>query len=104
MKKRGGRNRGRPAQALKPDSPVHPSARLRSGQEAGGQPSQAQGPGQVVQIEKPIYGGAFLARVEGKAMFVPLTLPGEEARVRIVEEKRGYAAAEVEEVLTAAPE
>ena len=24
-------------------------------------------------------------------MFVPLTLPGEQARVRIVEEKRGYA-------------
>ncbi len=47
-----------------------------------------------MQIEKPIYGGAFLARVEGKATFVPLTLPGEQARVRIIEEKRGYAVAE----------
>jgi len=28
----------------------------------------------LVQIEKPIYGGAFLARVEGKAVFVPLAL------------------------------
>ena len=37
----------------------------------------AAGPPQVVTIEKPIYGGAFLARVEGKAVFVPLTLPGE---------------------------
>ena len=46
-----------------------------------------------MQIEKPIYGGAFLARMEGKATFVPLTLPGEEARVRIMEEKRGYAMA-----------
>ena len=46
----------------------------------------------------------FLARVEGKAVFVPLTLPGEQARVRIVEEKRGYATAEVEEIVTAAPE
>jgi tRNA/tmRNA/rRNA uracil-C5-methylase (TrmA/RlmC/RlmD family) len=42
----------------------------------------------LVQIEKPIYGGAFLARDEGKAVFVPLTLPGEQARVRIVDEKR----------------
>ncbi len=58
----------------------------------------------LVQIEKPIYGGAFLARVEGKATFVPLTLPGEQARVRIVEEKRGYAAAEPEEIVTSAPE
>ncbi|MGA7241739.1 MAG: 23S rRNA (uracil(1939)-C(5))-methyltransferase RlmD [Terracidiphilus sp.] len=58
----------------------------------------------IVQIEKPIYGGAFLARVDGKATFVPLTLPGEQARVRIVEEKRSYAAAEPEEILAAAPE
>ncbi len=59
---------------------------------------------QLVQIEKPVYGGAFLARVEGKAVFVPLTLPGEQARVRIVEDKRGYATAECEEIIAAAPE
>lgn len=59
---------------------------------------------QLVQIEKPIYGGAFLARVEGKAVFVPLTLPGEQARVRVVEDKRSYATAEVEEIQSPAPE
>jgi 23S rRNA (uracil1939-C5)-methyltransferase len=58
---------------------------------------------QLVQIEKPVYGGAFLARVEGKAVFVPLTLPAEEARVRMVEEKRGYAIAEAEEIVSASP-
>ncbi|HEY6489370.1 MAG: 23S rRNA (uracil(1939)-C(5))-methyltransferase RlmD [Terracidiphilus sp.] len=58
----------------------------------------------LVQIEKPIYGGACLARIEGKAVFVPLTLPGEQARVRIIEDKRGYAKAEVEELVTRAPE
>jgi 23S rRNA (uracil1939-C5)-methyltransferase len=57
----------------------------------------------LVQIEKPIYGGAFLARVEGKAVFVPMTLPGEEARVRMVEEKRGFALAEAEEIVSASP-
>jgi 23S rRNA (uracil1939-C5)-methyltransferase len=57
----------------------------------------------LVQIEKPIYGGAFLAHMEGKAVFVPLTLPGEEVRVRISEHKRGYATAEVEEIVAAAP-
>ena len=59
---------------------------------------------QLVRIEKPIYGGAFLARMEGKAVFVPLTLPGEVARVRIIEDKRGYATAEVNEIVAAAPE
>jgi 23S rRNA (uracil1939-C5)-methyltransferase len=59
---------------------------------------------QLVEIEKPIYGGAFLARLEGKAIFVPLTLPGEQARVRITQSKSGYATAEVEEIVRAAPE
>jgi 23S rRNA (uracil1939-C5)-methyltransferase len=58
----------------------------------------------LVEIEKPIYGGAFLARIEGKAVFVPLTLPGEQARVRITQAKSGYATAEAEEILRAAPE
>jgi 23S rRNA (uracil1939-C5)-methyltransferase len=58
----------------------------------------------LVQIEKPVYGGAFLARDEGKAIFVPLALPGERVRVRVVEERRGYATAEIEELLIAAPE
>ena len=58
---------------------------------------------QLVQIEKPVYGGAFLARVEGKAVFVPLTLPDEQARIRLVEEKRGYALAEAEEIVSASP-
>jgi len=58
----------------------------------------------LVQIEKPVYGGSFLARVEGKAIFVPLALPGEQARVRIVEEKRGYATAEIADIVSAAPE
>ncbi len=58
----------------------------------------------LVQIEKPIYGGAFLARVEGKAVFVPMALPGEQARVRVTEEKRGYASAEVEEIIAPAPQ
>jgi 23S rRNA (uracil1939-C5)-methyltransferase len=59
---------------------------------------------QLVEIEKPIYGGAFLARVEGKAVFVPLTLPGERARVHITQDKRGYSTAEAEEIVTIAPE
>lgn len=61
--------------------------------------SKSSTPTHLVRIEKPIYGGAFLGRVAGKAMFVPLALPGEEVRARVVEDKRGYATAEAEEVL-----
>lgn len=61
-------------------------------------------PQMLVQIEKPIYGGSFLTRVEGKAVFVPLALPGEQARVHIVEDKRSYASAELDEAITEAPE
>ena len=67
-------------------------------------PAAQSAPTPLVQIEKPIYGGAFLARAEGKAVFVPLTLPGERVRVRIVEDKRGYATAEAEEIVEAAAE
>lgn len=66
--------------------------------------ARAQEPVRLVQIEKPIYGGAFLARDEGKAVFVPLALPGERVRVRRVEDKRAYATAELEEVVSSAPE
>jgi 23S rRNA (uracil1939-C5)-methyltransferase len=67
-------------------------------------PSSDAGFFSLVSIEKPIYGGAFLARIAGKAVFVPLALPGEEARIRIVDGKRGYATAEVEEIVTASPQ
>jgi 23S rRNA (uracil1939-C5)-methyltransferase len=59
---------------------------------------------QLVTLEKPVYGGAFLAHLEGKAVFVPLALPGEQARIRITQDKRGYATAEFEEIVIAAPE
>jgi 23S rRNA (uracil1939-C5)-methyltransferase len=67
-------------------------------------PAKQSAEPQLVTIEKPIYGGAFLARLEGKAVFVPLTLPGEQARVRITQSKPGYATAEVEEIVRSAPE
>ena len=59
---------------------------------------------QLVQIEKAVYGGNFLARVEGKATFVPLVLPGETAKVNVIEEKRGYSTAELDKIVAPAPE
>lgn len=57
-----------------------------------------------LRIEKPIYGGSGLAHAEGKAVFVPLTLPGEEVEAQVVSDKGGFAAAELQAVLEPSPE
>jgi 23S rRNA (uracil1939-C5)-methyltransferase len=57
-----------------------------------------------LQIEKNIYGGAGLARAEGKAIFVPFTLPGEIVEAHITDDKRSFANAELDAVLEPSPE
>ncbi len=53
-----------------------------------------------VTLEKLVYGGEALGRLpDGRAVFVPYALPGERVRIKLVEEKRGYARAALEEVL-----
>lgn len=52
-----------------------------------------------LRIEKAIYGGAGLARAEGKAVFVPFALPGEVVEASIAEESKSYSTAELQAVL-----
>ena len=54
-------------------------------------------------IEKGIYGGAGLARAEGKAIFVPFTLPGEIVEAQIANDRGSYAEAELTSVLEPSP-
>jgi len=56
-----------------------------------------------LRIEKPIYGGAGLARHEGKAIFVPFTLPGELVETRVTRDHGSYADAEFETIREASP-
>lgn len=57
-----------------------------------------------VTIQRLVYGGDGMGRLEdGRAVFVPFTLPGERVRVRLVEEKRGHARGELVELLQASP-
>ncbi len=52
-----------------------------------------------------VYGGESMGRLpDGRAVFIPFTIPGEKIRIRLVEEKRGHARAELLEVLQAAPQ
>jgi 23S rRNA (uracil1939-C5)-methyltransferase len=47
-----------------------------------------------VRIEKMVYGGAGLAHEgDGRALFVPFTLPGELVEARVVEERGGFGEA-----------
>src|SRR5439155_11831213 len=50
-------------------------------------------------IEKLVYGGDGLGRVEGRVVLVPFTLPGERAMVEAVSEKAAVLRARVKETL-----
>jgi 23S rRNA (uracil1939-C5)-methyltransferase len=57
-----------------------------------------------IKLDRLAYGGEAIGRLpDGRNVFVPFALPGERARVRIVEEKRGHARAELVEILEASP-
>jgi len=57
-----------------------------------------------VTIEKMTHGGDGLGRLpDSRAVFVPFSIPGEHARVRLVQEKKRFARAELLEVLQPSP-
>jgi 23S rRNA (uracil1939-C5)-methyltransferase len=59
----------------------------------------------VTTLEKLTYGGEALGRLpSGCAVFVPFALPGERVQVKLKEQKRGFARAELLEVLEPSPQ
>jgi 23S rRNA (uracil1939-C5)-methyltransferase len=57
-----------------------------------------------VRVEKLVYGGDGLARLDGRVVFAPFVLPGERIRARAEQEKPGLVRARMLEVLEAAPD
>ena len=57
-----------------------------------------------VEIEKLTFGGAGMARANGKVVFVKGGLPGDVLKVKITRDKGSYAEAIIEEVLRTSPE
>ena len=63
-----------------------------------------------MQIEKLVYGGDGLARLpadehgQGKAVFVPFVIPGEQVEASPVETRPGFVRAKLDKVLTPSPE
>jgi 23S rRNA (uracil1939-C5)-methyltransferase len=59
---------------------------------------------QEIRLTTLAYGGDAMGRLnDGRAVFVPFGLPGERVRVRLTEEKRGFARGELIEILEASP-
>jgi 23S rRNA (uracil1939-C5)-methyltransferase len=58
---------------------------------------------ETIAIEKLVYGGQGLGRLNGRVVLAPFVLPGETARVRVESEKPGLLEARLEEVVAAAP-
>ena len=62
-------------------------------------------PALEITLTTPTYGGESMGRLEdGRAVFVPFALPGETVRVRLVEQKRGFARAALLEVVRPSPQ
>ena len=57
-----------------------------------------------VRVEKLVYGGDGLARLDGRVVFAPYVLPGEQIRAHAEQEKPGLVRARMLEVLQAAPD
>jgi 23S rRNA (uracil1939-C5)-methyltransferase len=55
-------------------------------------------------VEKWVYGGRGLARLDGQATLVPFVLPGEVVRIRVERERPGLLEAGLVEVVSASPE
>jgi 23S rRNA (uracil1939-C5)-methyltransferase len=56
-----------------------------------------------IQIEKIVHGGDGLARLDGQAVFVPFTAPGDVVRARVTQRRKGFLRAEVVEILEPGP-
>ncbi len=58
-----------------------------------------------ILLEKLTYGGEAMGRLpDGRAVFVPFGLPGEQARVELTEDKKNFARGKLIELLKASPE
>lgn len=53
----------------------------------------------TIDIDSLAYGGSGVGRMDGKAVFVPFTAPGDRARINLVRQKKNYAEGELVDLL-----
>jgi 23S rRNA (uracil1939-C5)-methyltransferase len=57
-----------------------------------------------IRVDRQVYGGNGMGKLpDGRAVFIPFTIAGELVRIRLVEERKSYARAELVEVLEPSP-
>ena len=56
-----------------------------------------------LKIDDVVFGGSGIARLQGKAVFVPFTIDGERVMARIVHEKKQFAEAELLDPVESSP-
>ncbi|MBM3275954.1 MAG: TRAM domain-containing protein, partial [Candidatus Sericytochromatia bacterium] len=56
-----------------------------------------------LRVEELVAGGEGLGRVGGYAVFVPLSVPGDHVRIKIISTKPGYARGLIGEILDPGP-
>jgi tRNA/tmRNA/rRNA uracil-C5-methylase (TrmA/RlmC/RlmD family) len=56
-----------------------------------------------LDIESIAFGGNGIGRIDGKVVFVPGTLPGENVKIKIISGKKNYSVAELEEIIKPSP-
>lgn len=64
----------------------------------------AEGEVRTLRVESIAHLGSGIARDNGKVVFIPYTVPGDLVRARIVEDKRRFARAEIEEIVKPSPD
>lgn len=57
----------------------------------------------TVQIESLVYQGSGLSHIDGKALFVPYTAPGDVVEVKITKDKKNYLEGRIVQVLKQSP-
>src|SRR5438874_8549985 len=57
-----------------------------------------------VRIEKLIYGGDGLGRLDGQAVFVPFTTTGDLVRARVTERRKGFLRAAIIDIVEPGPD
>ncbi len=53
--------------------------------------------------DKFTFGGNSLGKIDGKNVFIPYTIPGEEIEIKITESKKDYDSAEIVKIVTPSP-
>lgn len=56
------------------------------------------------QIEKLVFGGNGLTRIDGQVTFVPFSAPGDEVTLNITKKKRHYQLASIDQIIKEGPE